>query len=95
MREGKVYEVTKITFAKDGRAVKLDANIFDTYVQAVKPLVKYIKQKKNKVNYKKGHISSIEIKDEEYSKKIKYAFTISEKTVYLEENEFFNNKKEW
>lgn len=56
MREGKVYEVTKITFAKDGRAVKLDANIFDTYVQAVKPLVKYVKQKGNKVNYKKGHV---------------------------------------
>lgn len=52
MREGKVYEVTKITFAKDGRAVKLDANIFDTYVQAVKPLVKYVKQKGNKVNWR-------------------------------------------
>ncbi|MCT7860312.1 MAG: hypothetical protein N4Q25_06640 [Lactobacillus crispatus] len=84
MQEGKVYEVTKITFAKDGRAVKLDANIFDTYVQAVKPLVKYVKQKENKVKYKKGHISSIEIMDDKYSKTPKYAFTISEKTVYLE-----------
>lgn len=94
MQEGKVYEVTKITFAKDGKAVKLDTNIFNTYVQAVKPLVKYVKQKENKVNYQKGHISSIEIMDEEYSKKPKYAFTISEKTVYLEENEFLNDKKE-
>ena len=94
MREGKVYEVTKITFAKDGMAVKLDANIFDTYVQAVKPLVKYVKQKGNKVNYKKGHISSIEIMDDKYSKTPKYVFTILEKTVYLEKNADPNDEKE-
>lgn len=94
MREGKVYEVTKITFAKDVRAVKLDANIFDTYVQAVKPLVKYVKQKGNKVNYKKGHISSIEIMDDKYSKTPKYVFTILEKTVYLEKNADANDEKE-
>lgn len=78
----KVFVLTKITFAKDGGVVRLDTNIFESYVKAVRPLVKYIDQKGNKVSYQKGHISTIRVMDKEYLTSPKYAFTLVEKTVF-------------